>query len=73
MHVGPLIEERLRMIDRTGGDWPDKPQDAIQWLLEEAPEYEKRNVNTMVMRILGLNFAAIHTSSSVSIEYPKRT
>ena len=24
-HLGPVIEERMRLYDETGGDWPDKP------------------------------------------------
>lgn len=38
----------------------------IQWLIEQANE-DERTVDDIVMRILVVNFAAIHTSSMVCL------
>ena len=40
----------------------------ISWLIDEAPDNEKRDVRELTKRVLLLNFAAIHTSSNVSSE-----
>ncbi|EJD00067.1 cytochrome P450 [Fomitiporia mediterranea MF3/22] len=63
-HLGPVIEYRLAQADKYGKDWPGKPNDMLTWLLEEAPENERRNVKALTQRILTLNFAAVHTSST---------
>ena len=71
------------MYDETGGDWPDKPVspsghipkpitnllkvDMISWLLDVAPPHERRSVYALTRRMLAINFAAIHTSSNVSV------
>jgi len=39
-----------------------KPNDMLMWLMEEAKDEEKE-VRSLVLRILTVNFAAIHTSS----------
>ncbi|KAH8113854.1 cytochrome P450 [Phellopilus nigrolimitatus] len=64
--LGPLVEERIRDYDAHGWakDWPDKPADMISWLIDEAPENEKRSVRELTKRMLSVNFAAIHTSSN---------
>ncbi|KAK7686510.1 hypothetical protein QCA50_010108 [Cerrena zonata] len=61
--LNPLIEERLRRIDETGDAWPDKPDDLLQWSLEDAVARGDK-MDTVVRSILITNFAAIHTSSS---------
>lgn len=61
-HLRPLIEERLRKMEEYGENWSEKPNDMLQWFLEEA-EGPEREVKHWTMRILLLNFAAIHTSS----------
>ncbi|EJD07461.1 cytochrome P450 [Fomitiporia mediterranea MF3/22] len=58
----PVFEERFRMYDENGHDWPGKPVDMISWLIDEAPK--NRNIRDLTMRILHINFAAIHSSSS---------
>lgn len=37
----------------------------LSWLIEEAPEEERRSVYELTKRMLVVNFAAIHTSSNV--------
>lgn len=44
--------------------------DMLQWLIDDAPE-DERTVLQLTRRILTINFAAIHTSSSVSIHLPR--
>ncbi|THH09628.1 hypothetical protein EW145_g1863 [Phellinidium pouzarii] len=61
-HLRPLIEYRLRQYEEYGKNWPDKPNDFLSWLMDEA-EGEQRTVEALTQRILTLNFAAIHTSS----------
>ncbi|RDB20448.1 hypothetical protein Hypma_012416 [Hypsizygus marmoreus] len=61
-HVGPIIQERLDKEEQYGRDWPGKPNDFISWLLETAQGYQ-RSIRDMTLRLLSVNFAAIHTSS----------
>ncbi|KDQ49529.1 hypothetical protein JAAARDRAFT_165601 [Jaapia argillacea MUCL 33604] len=61
-HLQPLIEERLKNMEEYGEDWPDKPNDFLMWCMEDA-QGEERTIRNWTLRILALNFAAIHTSS----------
>ncbi|KAF5349477.1 hypothetical protein D9756_008934 [Leucocoprinus leucothites] len=61
-YLGPMIEERISQVEQHGIDWAEKPNDLIDWLLENAPR-ELRTVADIVLRILAVNFAAIHTST----------
>ncbi|KAF7777679.1 hypothetical protein Agabi119p4_3751 [Agaricus bisporus var. burnettii] len=60
-YLEPIIKERLAMIEQ-GVDWEGMPNDLITWLLEMAPEH-RRTVKDLTLRILSINFAAIHTST----------
>ncbi|KAF5382328.1 hypothetical protein D9757_008447 [Collybiopsis confluens] len=65
-HLAPVIRERLEKEEEYGTtDWPDKPNDLISWLLDEAntPERRKNIVHEVVSRVLLVNMAAIHTTS----------
>lgn len=42
----------------------ESQENLIDWLLEDAPE-ERRTVHDIVLRILAVNFAAIHTTTAV--------
>ncbi|ESK87975.1 cytochrome p450 [Moniliophthora roreri MCA 2997] len=71
-HLEPIIEERWKMVEEHGHDWPDKPNDFLTWLMEEASSPERRTVHDLVMRVLTINFAAIHTTTmtfSLSLFY----
>lgn len=59
--VGPIIAERIANDEKYGGDW-DKPNDLITWLLDMAPA-ENRNVEDITVKLMLINFAAIHTTS----------
>ncbi|KAF9008808.1 cytochrome P450 [Cyathus striatus] len=61
-HLGPLIEERIAQIAELGPDYPEKPNDLISWFLEYAEGYQ-RTPRDLSIRILSINFAAIHTTS----------
>jgi cytochrome P450 len=60
--IQPIVEDRLKKEQEFGVDWPDKPNDLITWLLE-AGEGEQRSVRSIAIRTLGINFAAIHTTT----------
>ncbi|KAI0654469.1 cytochrome P450 [Cubamyces menziesii] len=62
-HLRPIIEERRRKMAEYGEDWSDKPNDMLQWILEEAVVRQTSD-EAIVQRILLVNFAAIHTSSN---------
>ncbi|KZT08277.1 cytochrome P450 [Laetiporus sulphureus 93-53] len=62
-HLEPLILERFRMIEQHGKEWADKPNDMLQWLIDAA-EGEERAVRPIVLRVLSVNFAALHTTST---------
>ncbi|PSS38092.1 hypothetical protein PHLCEN_2v72 [Hermanssonia centrifuga] len=62
-HIGPIISERYENMEKYGDNWEDKPNDMLQWLMDTA-EGEEREIRALVMRILTINFAAIHTSSN---------
>ncbi|KAJ7727037.1 cytochrome P450 [Mycena olivaceomarginata] len=60
--LGPLVAERIALFETHGGDWPDKPNDLVSWLLDMAQPYQ-RTVPGVVQRILVVIMGAIHTSS----------
>ncbi|KAL9714650.1 hypothetical protein Ac2012v2_001309 [Leucoagaricus gongylophorus] len=62
-YLKTTIEERLTQDSKQhGNNLDEKPNDLIDWLLEDAPE-ECRTVCDIVLRILAVNFAAIHTTT----------
>ncbi|RDB27706.1 Ent-kaurene oxidase [Hypsizygus marmoreus] len=61
-HLRPIVEERQRKIDEYGKDYPDKPTDMLSWLMDEA-EGDETSLRNLALRILTINFAAIHTSA----------
>ncbi|OCH95707.1 cytochrome P450 [Obba rivulosa] len=61
--ITPLIEERQRSQQEQGANWNEKPNDMLMWLLDEAEGNDSRLRNLVTM-LLGVNFAAIHTSGN---------
>ncbi|KAI9060502.1 cytochrome P450 [Trametes sanguinea] len=59
----PVINERWQKQQEYGDDWPDKPNDMLQWVIEAAAD-RNPSYNAIVQRMLLANFAAIHTSSN---------
>ncbi|PRP84416.1 hypothetical protein PROFUN_08096 [Planoprotostelium fungivorum] len=58
----PLVEQRMRDLEEGSGE---RPNDLLQWLLEHAREHapEDYNLRMITLRMLSVNFGAIHTSS----------
>ncbi|KAF9231272.1 cytochrome P450 [Melanogaster broomeanus] len=63
-HLRPIIEERQKYLDEYGKTWADKPNDLLSWLMDDAEGVE-RNVKNLTMQVLAVNFAGIHTTSTV--------
>ncbi|KAK7678985.1 hypothetical protein QCA50_017928 [Cerrena zonata] len=61
-HLGPIIKQRLKMREQYGKDWEGKPNDLLMWFMDEA-EGEEKAIRSLVLRILTVNFASIHTTS----------
>ncbi|KAK0226700.1 cytochrome P450 [Armillaria fumosa] len=62
--LGRTIRERLHQGDVHGKNWPGKPNDLLSWLIDATEGHsERRTVQDLIVRMLGLNFAAIHTTS----------
>ncbi|THU95742.1 cytochrome P450 [Dendrothele bispora CBS 962.96] len=62
-HLGPITQDRMNDYDQYDGDWPDKPNDLITWLLDENPQGEYLTFRDLIMRVLEINLAAIHPTS----------
>ncbi|TFK68396.1 cytochrome P450 [Pluteus cervinus] len=61
--LGPMLEERFARDQKFGPEDPERPNDIVSWMLDYAkPQY--RNVRDFTIRILAINFAAIHTTST---------
>ncbi|KAI0652467.1 cytochrome P450 [Trametes meyenii] len=63
-HLLPVIASRRSdSMKERGEEWSDKQDDMLQWIMEIA---QARNESDLVIakRIMMLNFAAIHTSST---------
>ncbi|KAI0322977.1 cytochrome P450 [Amylostereum chailletii] len=61
-HLGPIIEERQRMLDEHDDDWDGKPKDLLTWIMDEA-RGEERSISNLTRRIMVVNVAAVHTTS----------
>ncbi|KAF7303498.1 Cytochrome P450 [Mycena indigotica] len=61
--LGPILQERIDAENACVQDRKDRPNDLISWLLEHCPA-DQRNPANLAMRILAINMAAIHTSST---------
>ncbi|KAH6904042.1 cytochrome P450 [Coprinopsis sp. MPI-PUGE-AT-0042] len=62
-HLTPLVEERMRQEEALGKKYEGRPNDMISWLMDAAPARLK-NVQDFTHRLIGINFAAIHTTST---------
>ena len=57
--LAPIIEERYRLPPE------EYPNDMLSWFMEDAIG-EQKDPHDLTLRILAVNFAAIHTTSRVS-------
>ncbi|KAF7325009.1 Cytochrome P450 [Mycena kentingensis (nom. inval.)] len=62
-HLTKLVAERVHLEEERGNNYPGRANDLISWLLDVA-EGEERTVPFLVQRVLNINLAAIHTSST---------
>ncbi|KAI6042750.1 cytochrome P450 [Pisolithus marmoratus] len=60
-HLDPIIKERLRCMREYGDEWSDKPNDMLQWLMDEKEETSTRQ---LTLRMLTLVFASIHSTTN---------
>ncbi|KAF8887383.1 cytochrome P450 [Infundibulicybe gibba] len=61
-YLAPTIDARREELRVHGKSYPGKPNDFLSWLIDEANEEESSHTN-LALRILTVNFAAIHTTS----------
>ncbi|RDX42959.1 cytochrome P450 [Lentinus brumalis] len=62
-YLKPTLDEKKTMMEQNGDDWDDKPNDMLQWIFDEAIRRENPDWG-VAERVLLVNFAAIHTSST---------
>ncbi|KIK15500.1 hypothetical protein PISMIDRAFT_16470 [Pisolithus microcarpus 441] len=60
-HLDPVVKERLRCAGEHEDDWSDKPNDILQWLIDEKQESSTRR---LALRVLTINFASIHSTTN---------
>jgi len=60
--IEPMVKERFAKMEELGGTWDDAPNDMLMWFMNEAKGVE-RSPEGLARRLLGSNFAAIHTTS----------
>ncbi|KAL4076426.1 cytochrome P450 [Scleroderma citrinum] len=60
-YLDPIIKDRLRFMDEYGKEWSNKPNDLIQWLIDEREEFTTRQLTS---RVLTMNFASIHSTAN---------
>ncbi|KZT73525.1 cytochrome P450 [Daedalea quercina L-15889] len=60
-----VITERLRVANEIKSDGTEHPNDLLQWLIESAPDGSERTVSALALRVLVVNFAALHTTSTM--------
>lgn len=58
----PIVDERLKKEKFFGNNWPGRPNDMLSWLIDVSSP-EDRNLRSIALRILVLNFASLHTSA----------
>ncbi|KAF8463176.1 cytochrome P450 [Russula ochroleuca] len=61
--IKPMVEERFAKMQEYGEDWDDKPNDLLMWHMSEAKGVE-RSVEGLARRLLVINFASIHSTST---------
>lgn len=63
--LGPIFEDRRQKLRLLGkADWPDKPHDAIQWIVEASDP--RVSIRDMTLRLMFFELASIHTTSNAA-------
>ncbi|KAI5995321.1 cytochrome P450 [Pisolithus orientalis] len=66
-HLSPIIIERLKRMEEYGEKWTDKPDDFLQWCLDEGKEM---SADLLAARMLAINFACnSHNVKSANPQY----
>ncbi|KAI6016773.1 cytochrome P450 [Pisolithus microcarpus] len=60
-HLDPIVKKRLRCAGEREADWSDKPNDILQWLIDEKQE---SSTGQLALRVLTVNFASIHSTTN---------
>ncbi|ESK95651.1 cytochrome p450 [Moniliophthora roreri MCA 2997] len=68
-YLQPIIEKRLRRVQEEGSEYSGKPNDLLSWLIDEATNEERRNVQDLVRRVLTVNFASIHSTTMACVNF----
>ncbi|KAH9067779.1 cytochrome P450 [Lactarius vividus] len=61
--IRPMVEERFARMEEFGEDWEDKPNDLLMWVMDESQGAD-RSLRGFARRLLMINFAGIHTTST---------
>ncbi|KAF7792531.1 hypothetical protein EIP86_003572 [Pleurotus ostreatoroseus] len=59
-----LLYNRIRETEKFGDDWSDRPNDMLQWIIDEERKTGSINIRTVVQMLFLINFVAIHTSTN---------
>ncbi|KAH8828949.1 cytochrome P450 [Flagelloscypha sp. PMI_526] len=60
--IEPMLQERLDHDEQFGKSYAGRPKDLVSWLLEVA-QGSQRSIRDLCIRILTVNFAALHTTT----------
>jgi len=60
--LGPEIEVRKRRYNESGVDYADKPNDMLSWVMELATRGTEQTTGALALRMLNVNFMAIHST-----------
>ncbi|OBZ79757.1 Ent-kaurene oxidase [Grifola frondosa] len=63
-HLRPMMEERTRNLEEYGDGWVDKPVKRLPHVAYGRTRARGHSFDSVVKRILLLNFASVHTSST---------
>ncbi|KAI1789139.1 cytochrome P450 [Ganoderma leucocontextum] len=65
LHLQPIIRQRIAAMQEKEKEkeWLDKPNDILQWIIDRAVAKQETDAE-ITERLLLLNLAAVHTSSS---------
>ncbi|KAF9236823.1 cytochrome P450 [Melanogaster broomeanus] len=66
-HLGPVVEKRQKYLDKYGNAWIDKHNDLLSGLIDGAVGPE-RSIKHLTLRVLGINFAAIHATANGGVQ-----
>ncbi|KAJ7756492.1 cytochrome P450 [Mycena maculata] len=60
-HLGPMVMDRWKR--KSNADDGEIENDMLTWLMDTAPADQEYSVESLAMRMLNVNFVAIHTTS----------